>query len=370
MTAIAKLQRLSLALLALVLVSGCLPYSTGPTEVGVRTVKWSLTGQRGVEERVYEPGRTFFFVPFLTDWHTFDTRTQNMEMTETVGRGDRMGRDELLFKTIDGNDIGLDVIFTYRIDPKKAPQILQEVATSNEALRDSIVRTVCRSKPRDIFGELNTEEFYTAESRSAKANEVEVALNKILEPYGVIVERVGTRDYRFNPEYQQAIEDKKVADQEAERLKAETRAREEEVGVKVEMARADIEKTFAKADGEYKRALIEADAYFEQQKQIALAIEAEGEAEASGIRAMNQGLAGAGGEAMVKMAVAEALLDKRIVMLPVGGGGLDVRSTDINSLLNLYGIQKITEPKPVRQTPGQSPAPPPALQRSPDTETQ
>ena len=31
-------------------------------------------------------------------------------------------------KTIDGNDISLDVIIAYRIDPQKAPYILQYVA--------------------------------------------------------------------------------------------------------------------------------------------------------------------------------------------------------------------------------------------------
>ncbi len=31
-------------------------------------------------------------------------------------RGDRRTRDDLLFKTIDGNDISLDVIMAYRLD--------------------------------------------------------------------------------------------------------------------------------------------------------------------------------------------------------------------------------------------------------------
>ena len=148
--------------LAVVVLPGCFPYSTGPTEVGVRTVKFSLTGKKGVEDKVYAPGATYFFVPVITDWHTFDTRLQNLEMTGEETRGDRRGRDDLLFKTIDGNDISLDVIISYRIDPDKAPMILQKVAVNDTELKDNIVRTVARSKPRDIFGELKTEEFYLA----------------------------------------------------------------------------------------------------------------------------------------------------------------------------------------------------------------
>src|SRR5262245_28829529 len=103
-----------------------------------------------------------------------------------------------MFKTIDGNDISLDIIVTYRIDPTKAPFILQNVATNDEQLQMNIVRTVARSKPRDVFGELHTEDFYTASERERKSDEARDKLNEILGPYGIIVEEVGTKDYRFN----------------------------------------------------------------------------------------------------------------------------------------------------------------------------
>lgn len=224
--------------------------------------------------------------------------------------------------------------------------ILQNVALDDESLKECIVRTISRSKPRDIFGQLDTEEFYIAEKRYEKAELAKAELNQILEPYGVIVERISTRDYRFNPEYQTAIEEKKVADQEAERLKAETNAKEAEFKTLVQVAEAEIEKIKVKADGEYKRAVIEADAYFEQQQQIAEAIIAEGKAEAEAIREMNKALSGPGGENMMKLELANALLNKRIIMLPMGDGGLDVRTTDVNQLLQLFGVQKLTEPRP------------------------
>jgi len=74
---------------------------------------------------------------------------------------------------------------------------------------------------------------------------------------------------------------------------------------------------------------------------------------------MNEALSGAGGENMVKIAIAEALKGKRIMLLPMGGGGLDVRSTDINSLLQLYGIQRVAQPSmPAQAAP--EPVTPPA----------
>lgn len=333
------------SMLAVMMLSGCLPYSTKPDEVGVRTIKFSLTGKTGVEEKTYAPGTTQFFVPFVTDWHTFSITEKRLEMIADPGRGDRAGRDDIIFKTIDGNDIQLDLVVTYRLIREMAPTVLQNVAVNDEQLKDNVVRTIARSKPRDIFGELMTEAFYRAADRSAKAQEVKEKLNEILEPYGVTIVTVGPKDYRFNPEYQKAIEDKKVADQQVEKNKSATKAAREEYLKRVEVAKGSVAEMRAQADGEYLRAEIEAEAYYAQQSRIAEAIEAEGRAAAEGIQKMNEALSGGGGEAMVRMSIAEALMNKRIILLPIGGGGLDVRTTDINSLLQLYGLQEVAKPR-------------------------
>jgi regulator of protease activity HflC (stomatin/prohibitin superfamily) len=324
--------------------AGCIPRTTGETEVGVRTVKVGLFAKKGVEDKVYAPGSTYIFLPFVNDWHTFDTKLQNLEMTLQPSLGDRKARDDLLFKTIDGNDIGLDVIIAYRIDPNKAPYILQYVARDNKTLREKIVRTVARSKPRDIFGELKTEEFYVAEKREAKAQMAKEVLQEILGPMGVVVERVLTKDYRFNPEYQKAIEDKKVADQRVEKNRSAQHAALEEYKRKLEDAKGEVNKMVANVDGEYRRAQIEADAYFAKQSLLAQATRAEGIAEAEGIRKMNAALTGSGGEALVKLRIAEALQDKRIILLPVSEGGMNLKTTDINKLVEMMGIRALSSP--------------------------
>ncbi len=317
--------------------------STGPTEVGVMVKKFSLFGKSGVQDQVYAPGGTYFVWPFVTDWYAFDTKIRNLEMVAEEQRGDRGYRDELNFKTVDGNDIGLDVIISYRIDPAKAPTILRNVATDSDTLKDKVVRSIARSITRDYFGKLRTEHFYVAEERDSKAMEVVGALNGALNPLGVIIERVSTKDYRFKPEYQQAIEDKKVADQMAEKFKSEAQAATEEYLKKVEQAKGKVNEMVAKADGEFARLRIEADAYYQQQDKRAEAVRSEGEAEAKGIAEMNKALAGSGGSVMVKLRLAEALKNKKIILVPHGGGGLDPRSTNMNSLLEVYGIQKAAE---------------------------
>src|SRR5258707_15730157 len=70
-------------------------HSTGTTEVGVRTIKWSLFGKSGVENKVYQPGATYFFLPVLNEWETFDARLHIVEMTANVDKGDKHGADEI-----------------------------------------------------------------------------------------------------------------------------------------------------------------------------------------------------------------------------------------------------------------------------------
>jgi len=330
------------AVLSVFFLTGCWPHKAGPTEVGVRTVKLGIFKKRGVEDKLYAPGATYFFPPIINDWHTFATEVQTVEMTFDPKRGDLRSRDDLLFKTIDGNDISLDVIIQYQIIPSKAPYILQYVAENDYLVRQKVVRAAARSIPRDIFGELKTEDFYIARLREEKAEKARRVLSEILEPYGITVIKVLTVDYRFNPAYQQAIEDRKIAEQQAERNKSQAKAAEEEYKRKVADAQGQVNKRIAESNGEFEKSRLQADAYFKQQEQIAQAIEAEGKAEADGIRAMNRALTGAGGETLVKLRIAEALQGKKILLLPVSEGGVNLKTTDVNELLRVYGTKSLS----------------------------
>ena len=295
-----KLTILLLSLITLSFNTGCFMHSTGPNEVGVRTKKIALFGKKGVEQKYYRQGATYFFLPIINDWHTFDTKLQNIEMTMTLGKGDIYGEDDLKFKTIDGNDISLDVIISYRVQAEKTPKILEHIAKDDQELRYKVVRAIARSRPRDIFGELTTEEFYNSDMRAKKAKKAKQVLNDILNKYGVNIESVLTKDYRFNDAYQKAIEDKKIADQRAEQNKSATKAKEEEYKRKLEEAKGEVNEMVARVDGEFEKAKIEADAFYNQQKKIAEAIKAEGKADATGIKKMNAAMSTPGGAVMVK----------------------------------------------------------------------
>ncbi len=82
------------------------------------------------------------------------------------------------------------------------------------------------------------------------------------------------------------------------------------------------------------KAKIEVDVYYEKQELLA-----------KGIREMNNAMASVGGEALVKLEIAEALQGKEIVLLPISEGGMNLKTTDINALLNTMGIKSISGKK-------------------------
>jgi hypothetical protein len=53
-------------------------------------------------------------------------------------------------------------------------------------------------------------------------------------------------------------------------------------------------------------------------------------------------LAGAGGEAIVKLRIAEAIQGKRIMLLPASEGEMNFKTTNINQLIETLGVKSLS----------------------------
>src|ERR1041384_2904458 len=153
----------SSALLAASL-GGCTPHRTDATEVGVKFNK--LTGSLGQ----YAPGATYFLMPVVNDWKVYDVSLRNLVMASD-SRGGRGEKDDLRFKTRDGNDIETDVTVRWRIDPSRAALIWQSVAPDTASLKERIVRPQARTYVRDVLNRLDSEEYYNPDLRFAAATD-------------------------------------------------------------------------------------------------------------------------------------------------------------------------------------------------------
>jgi regulator of protease activity HflC (stomatin/prohibitin superfamily) len=319
-------------------VAGCTCHSTDANEVGVLTRKVGILGTKGVQDEVYTSGGTYIFPAFITDWNTFETKLKNLRMSKVADENGIV--DDVEFKTVDGNDISVDVTVAWRIDPNKAPWVLQRVGQSTDDVQERLVRPAARASVRDALNRLKSEDFYVADKRFLAADGARQHLTETLLPEGLIVEQVILGEHRFNPAYEEVIRDKKLAEQMAEKLKSEASAAGEESKRNLESARGKVSQQIAAANGELAQAKLGADAQLIKAKNNAEAMLTEAQARAKGTEKENAALAGAGGRTMVKLKIAEAIQGKRIVLIP-SGKGATLQSLDINQLLTTKAAQSI-----------------------------
>src|SRR3954465_632403 len=201
--------------------AACTPHTTQATEVGGRFNKVPQTTETS------DPGATYFFMPIMNDWATYDTSTQSLVMSAKAADGDRKAKDDLRFKTRDGNDIETDVTVRWRIDPSRADYIWRTVAPTTVALKERLVRPLSRAYVRDVLNRLDSEEYYNPDLRFAAARDATDVLARILKPYGIIVDQVILGDFSFKPDYQTLINKRKEAEKQAEKLEAEILATQE-----------------------------------------------------------------------------------------------------------------------------------------------
>lgn len=324
------MKRIALALSLLALAAGCTPHTTGATQVGVRFNKITHATETA------EPGATYFFAPIVNDWATFDTSTQNLIMSAKVVEGDRKEKDDLRFKTRDGNDIETDVTVRWRIDPSRAAHIWQSVAPDTASLKERIVRPQARTYVRDVLNRLDSEEYYNPDLRFAAASDATKVLATQLRQYGIVVENVLLGDFSFKPDYQALINKRKEAEKQAEKLEAQILATLESNKANLQQKTAELTEQLTKTQGDFEQAKRAADAYLVRRNQEAQATLTEKNALAQGVRRERAALNGSAGDAYVSLQLIEALQKKEIRQIPKLPNGNVI--IDGNKLLQQLGV--------------------------------
>jgi len=321
---------LILSTLAAVSLAGCTPHTTQATEVGVKFNKLTKSYER------LDPGATYFFMPLINDWQTFDISLRSLIMTAKSAEGDRRGKDDLRFKTRDGNDIETDVTIRWRIDPRRVDYVWRFVAPDSDTVQDRLVRPMARTYVRDELNRLNSEDFYNPRLRFAAANDATRLLAAHLSPYGVTVEQVLLGDFAFKPEYQKLINARKEAEKTAEKLEAEILATQERNKTNLQSKVAELTESLTRSQGELEQAKRAADAYLVQHQQDAQATLAEMTAQAEGTRKERAALNSSAGDAYVNLKLIEALQKKELRQIPkLPGGNIII---DGNKLLQQLGV--------------------------------
>ena len=302
-------------------------------EVGIILDK--LTGKMEV---IPNPG-VHIYNSLIKEFYTLDKTVQTIEMTATLGRGDRAGKDDLKVKTIDGSDVYVDLQVRYKIIPSMADVILK-TSGPGQAFKKKWIRDYVRSVTRNCLGELTTEEFYDSSKRDIKTNKAQQIINENIKKFGLMITDIGIpQTPHFYKAYEDMIKKKKLADQEKLQEKSLAEAAKQKQLTAIQIAENNKQVELARANGEKQKRVIqtkaeaarikaEAKAYMERIKvgadaslyrmqKEAAGILAKKKAEAEAIEAMKKALEGEGGLNMVKMEYAKRLKNIKISAKPV-----------------------------------------------------
>jgi regulator of protease activity HflC (stomatin/prohibitin superfamily) len=312
-------------------VTGRLGFTTVEADEVAVKVNYLTGGETVITDAGYQ-----IFLPVVEEVFKFDKRVQNFEM-----RGnDYVGTStvpKLGVRANDGSNFRFERLeIQYAVIPSMADTILRR-AGPGDGYKTEWMKAHARSILRDEFGRYSAEEIADPGQLQAAFAAGKERLNDMLEPFGLRVIEMPQQRPNFDAEYEQAIEERKVTDQDVERLVAmedqlmrerEQRlaAVEREKSIEMEQLKGELDRERLGAEREAIQMQKSADAYALEQvasgqaEQAQLIAEARGKTEqytkeAEGLRARVEALAERG-EVVVREAIVEQLARISFTFLP------------------------------------------------------
>ena len=165
-----------------------------------------------------------FLVPFLQRPVVYDVKTATYTMSAAHAEGEVKGNDALTALTADGQTVSLDMSVRYHVDPDNVWRLHQHIGPEYQ---HKVIRPQARSHTRMVVSSFNVIDVYSGR-RALIQEQVKARLEKSFRENDIILDDVLLRDVKFSPAFQQAIEQKQVALQDAQRMVYELdRARKE-----------------------------------------------------------------------------------------------------------------------------------------------
>jgi len=157
----------------------------------------------------------YFLVPLIEQPTIYDMRARTYTMSIATLEGEIKGDDSLQALTSDGQTVLLDISVRYHPDADNLDKLHRRLGVDyvNKVLRPQV-----RSIVRMIVSEYPVLDVYSGK-RMLIQSEIERALRESFKKNFIICEEVLLRNVQFSQEFQQAIENKQIAQQEAQRMK-------------------------------------------------------------------------------------------------------------------------------------------------------
>jgi regulator of protease activity HflC (stomatin/prohibitin superfamily) len=306
-----------------------------PNEFGIKVKRMGMN--RGVQKEVHTAGLNLV-IPYLWEMHRLPRDVQVLELTDYPNTASDYARKDRVahIQTSDGFFVDVDVSILYRIED---PYLVFTQIGPGSLFENNGIIPKAEPALKETLGKLTTEDFYNSPMRVKKAQEARDLLNEELNPKGIRVEHVLVRYFRYSPEIQKNIEEKKLKDQLVFTNQAAARAAREEAQLKkiVQEGRVYVDVEMEQGRAYVTRKNAERDLYVRTKKAEAdLLVKL---AEAEKVRLKNDALKGVGSERMVGLKMADVYRGLDLIVLP-SDGSAGVNPLDLDKALKLFDVRK------------------------------
>ncbi len=293
-----------------------------PTEVAVQVDKF-----KGEVKKEPLGVGYHFYNRWITDMVVYKVAARSFPSQSMASEDQKEYNMEL--KTNDGQNVSVDMTVIYALESKAVPSLHQSIGANYE---DQILLPQVRSEARIAIGGYSAEEIYQGKVRDEIQLKIRDKLSDVLAKYPAIqIQDALIRHFQFSPQFENAIESKKLAAQQVEINKNKALAQEEEAKREEAEARGFKLKAIQDAEGRAQSAKIEADGERYKLEQEAAGKLAIYKAEAEGKRLSAEALGG--GQNVVALEFAKNIPDKlQIWGIPTGANN--------TTLMDLNGVFK------------------------------
>jgi regulator of protease activity HflC (stomatin/prohibitin superfamily) len=209
----------------------------------------------GVRPNALQPGLNWV-VPFLETVKTYPISFQNYTMSIMPSEGQKIGDDSISARTLDGQEIIIDASVIYGIDPN---QVVRVHIDWQDRYSEDLVRPQVRGVIRDAVSQFGVTEAVSTK-RQEMVKIMTDTLRSKLEANGLILVDFVLRNVTFSPEYAASVEQKQIADQQAQQAKFVVEQRKQEAEQARQQAQGLADAIVIRAEGDAEARLIQAEA--------------------------------------------------------------------------------------------------------------
>lgn len=223
-----------------------------PDEIGVVV---TAVGEGGIREEPLASG-LHWIVPFVNRVERYSILRQTYTMSSVEIEGNQPRDDSIQVRTKDGQQVYVDASVIFSVEQARVVDLYRTWRGGFEA---GLVRPVSRGVIRDVASQYGVEEIVSTK-RSEMEQAITDELASILAENNLILQDFVLRNIRFSEEYAAAVEQKQIAEQQAQQARFVVESKKQEAEQARQIAQGQADAAVIAAQGAADARLIQAEA--------------------------------------------------------------------------------------------------------------